>query len=210
MGEFSLKRGRDIGSEEVDNFVIKTANLLGHEYDDLQSSVRFLENKFPIPRDGDTPELGGSLQHHLRDFAHHPTIVGLMFSLLTQFTHRSYGTDTMGNFKVVKVTEASKAYIGIDMPFKLFNGTITWFFHLVSDMAGSSSTAGLSGGTGIPGPLLSLAKELSALPFYIKLRESDKLISKFVSKLFNGTLLAKRDGEKEFNHSFFITSSDIY
>lgn len=77
-------------------------------------------------------------------------------------------------------------------------------------MAGSSSTAGLSGGTGIPGPLLSLAKELSALPFYIKLRESDKPISKFVSKLFNGTLLAKRDGEKEFNHSFFITSSDIY
>ncbi|GEN50525.1 hypothetical protein [Alkalibacterium pelagium] len=197
VGEFSLERGRDIASEEVDNFVIKTANLLGHESDDLQSSVRFLENKFPIPSDGNTPELGGSLQHHLRDFAHHPTIVGLMFSLLTQFTHRSYGTDTMGNFKVVKVTEASKAYIGKDMSSKLFNGTITWFFHLVSDMAGSSSTAGLSGGTGIPGPLLSLAKELSALPFFRKLRESDKSISKFVSKLFNGTLLAKRDGENK-------------
>lgn len=55
VGEFSLERGRDIASEEVDNFVIKTANLLGHESDDLQSSVRFLGNKFPIPSDGNTP-----------------------------------------------------------------------------------------------------------------------------------------------------------
>ena len=43
-------------------------------------------------------------------------------------------------------------------------GTITWFFHLVSDVAGSSSTAGITGGTGIPGPILALAKEISVIP----------------------------------------------
>lgn len=193
VGEFSLERGRNIASDEVDNFVIKTANLLGCKTDDLQASVRFLERKFPIPSDGNTSEFGGSLQHHLRDFSHHPTIVGLMFSLLTQFTNKSYGTDTNGNFIAIDVTERSKVFIGDDVPSKIFKGTITWFFHLVSDMAGSSSSAGISGGTGIPGPLLSLAKELSVLPIFKSINIGDKSLSKFLSKLFNGTLLAKRD-----------------
>lgn len=108
VGEFNLERGRNIARDEVDRFVIKTAKVLGCKSDDLQTSVRFLENKFPIPSDGNTPELGGGLQHHLRDFAHHPTIVGLMFSLLTQFTNKSYGTDTSGNFKIVNVPEKVK------------------------------------------------------------------------------------------------------
>ena len=48
-------------------------------HDDLKKCVKFLEEKFPIPADGNTPDFGGGLQHHLRDFAHHPTIVGLFF-----------------------------------------------------------------------------------------------------------------------------------
>lgn len=188
VGEFNLERGRNIARDEVDRFVIKTAKVLGCKSDDLQTSVRFLENKFPIPSDGNTPELGGGLQHHLRDFAHHPTIVGLMFSLLTQFTNKSYGTDTSGNFKIVNVPEKSKAYIGKDIPSKILKGTLIWFFHLVSDMAGSSKTAGLSGGTGIPGPLLSIAKEFSVLPLFKNLDIKDNSLSLFLSKLFNGTL----------------------
>ncbi|MDL2232509.1 hypothetical protein LJC63_02875 [Ruminococcaceae bacterium OttesenSCG-928-L11] len=193
VGEFSLERGREIASDKVDAFVQKTARLLGCEKDDLSACVKFLEQKFPIPSDGNTPDFGGGLQHHLRDFAHHPTIVGLMFSLLTQFTYKSYGTDTSGAFKIANVTDASKAFIGEDVPTKILYGTLIWFFHLVSDMAGSSGTAGKDGGTGIPGPLLSLAKELSALPFFKNIKVGDKSLSLFLSKLFNGTLLAQHD-----------------
>jgi hypothetical protein len=180
-----LERGRGIASDKINGFVTKTAKLLGCKDDDLGSAVKFLEKKFPIPSDGNTPDFGGGLQHHLRDFAHHPTIVGLAFSLLTQFTGKAYGTDVAGVFKVVDVPAISKAFIGKDVPQKILFGTIQWFFHLVSDMAGSSSSAGLSGGTGIPGPLLALAKELSALPIFKSPR--------FLSKLFNGTLFLKRD-----------------
>lgn len=193
VGEFNLEQGRDIASDKMDHFVVEAAKLLGYEGEDLQSAVRFLEGKFLIPSDGNTAELGGSLQHHLRDFAHHPTIVGLMFSILTQFTHKSYGTDTLGHFMVVDVPERSKIFIGEDIPTKLFKGTFVWFFHLVSDMAGSNKTAGLSGGTGIPGPILSLAKELSVLPIFKNISVGEHSISKFLSKLFNGTLLSKRD-----------------
>lgn len=193
VGEFNLSRGREFASEKVEKIVQKTAHLLGWKEDDVKSCVKFLEDKFPIPADGNTPDFGGGLQHHLRDFAHHPTIVGLVFSLLTQFTEKSYGTDTMGRFIIVDVPEKSKIFIGKDTVTKIINGTIIWFFHLVSDIAGSSSTAGLSGGTGIPGPLLSLAKELSVLPVFRDITINEKSLSVFLSKLFNGTLLADHD-----------------
>ena len=192
-GEFDLTRGRDQVSRQTDEFVKKTAKLLGCKKDDLTSAVKFLENKFPIPSDGNTTDFGGGRQHHLRDFAHHPTVVGLMFSLLTQFTYRSYGTDVDGNFVVVDVPEVSKAFIGEEVSQKILFGTIVWFFHLVSDMAGSSSTAGKSGGTGIPGPILALAKELSVLPLFKKIQDDDISLSVFLSKIFNGTLWMKRD-----------------
>lgn len=193
VGEFSLERGRGIASDKIDGLVTKTAKMLGCKNDDLESAVKFLEKKFPIPSDGNTPDFGGGLQHHLRDFSHHPTIVGLIFSLLTQFTYKSYGTDTSGTFMIVDVPEVSRAFIGNDVPSKILFGTITWFFHLVSDVAGSSSSVGKSGGTGIPGPMLALAKELSVLPIFKNMNVSDNSLSVFLSKLFNGTLLAKHD-----------------
>ena len=193
VGNFSLERGRNIASDEIDSFVTKTAKLLGCKKNDLESAVKSLEKIFPIPSDGNTPNFGGGLQHHLRDFAHHPTIVGLMFSLLTQFTYKSYGTDFNGVFKIVDVPEVSKAFIGKDVPSKILFGTITWFFHLVSDVAGSSNSVSTSGGTGIPGPLLALAKELSVLPIFKNINVGDNSLSVFLSKLFNGTLLAKHD-----------------
>lgn len=195
VGEFDLAHGRSIASDKVDSFVKNTAEMLeGKTFDDVKSAVQALEKHFPIPSDGNTSDFGGGKQHHLRDFAHHPTIVGLAFSLLTQFTEKSYGTDVNGRFITVDVPEKSKPFIGKDIPEKILMGTIIWFFHLVSDIAGSSSTAGTTGGTGIPGPLLALAKEVSAIPFFKNIKVDDDMsMSLFLSKLFNGTLMMKRD-----------------
>lgn len=193
VGDFNLTEGRQIAEDRVDDFVKKTAQIFGCKSDDLKDCVKHLEDLFPIPSDGNTPEFGGGLQHHLRDFAHHPTLVGLIFSLLTQFTGMSYGTDSHGVFMIVPVPEKSKVFIGESIPDKIFKGTVIWFFHLVSDMAGSSSTAALSGGTGIPGPILSLAKEISALPVFKNATIGENSLSSFLAKLFNGTLFAKRD-----------------
>lgn len=176
VGEFDLAKGRSVASDKVDSFVKKTAEMLeGEKFDDVKSAVKALEKRFPIPSDGNTPDFGGGLQHHLRDFAHHPTVVGLAFSLLTQFTGKSYGTDVNGVFLVVDVPEKSKPFIGKDVPQKILMGTITWFFHLVSDVAGSSNTAGGTGGTGVPGPILALAKEVSAIPLFKDIKINDDI-----------------------------------
>ena len=61
-------------------------------------------------------------------------------------------------------------------------------------VAGSSSTAGVTGGTGVPGPILALAKEISAIPFFKDIKVDDDMsLSLFLSKLFNGTLMMQRD-----------------
>ena len=137
-----------------------------------------MERKFPIPSDGNTDDFGGGLQHHLRDFAHHPTVIGLVFSLLTQFTYKSYGTDVHGAFHFADVPEKSRAFIGDDVVTKILYGTIIWFFHLVSDVSGSSSSTGKSNGTGIPGPILSLAKELSVLPAFKDIKNNTSFLFK--------------------------------
>ena len=193
VGDLNLKNGRYIADEKVNEFVKKIAKIKGCKGEGIKKSVKFLEEEFNIPADGNTSDFGGGLQHHLRDFAHHPTIIGLIFSLLTQFTEKSYGADVNGNFIIVPIQEKSRNLIGEEIPDKMVKGTITWFFHLISDVAGSSKTAGLSGGTGIPGPILSLAKELSVLPLVKELKVNDESLTRFLSKLFNGTLFAKKD-----------------
>lgn len=195
VGEFSLDRGTQWGSEKVNSFVESVAEWTGYtpnegasSEDRLKGAIGHLEKKYGAPSDSNTPEFGGGLQHHLRDFAHHPTPVGMVFSLLTQFTRKSYGTNTAGAFIIVDVKNTK--LIGEDLPQKLLFGVVYWCFHLVSDMAGTSVTAGA--GTGIPGPILSLFKELSALPIFQD-KEGVNFLSEKVSKLFNGTLLADRD-----------------
>lgn len=210
FGKFDISEGRNVAADKTDSFVKKTAEILeGRKFDDMKSAVNALEKRFPIPSDGNTSDFGGGLQHHLRDFAHHPTVAGLAFSLLTQFTEKSYGTDVNGSFLVVDVPEKSKQFIGEDIPDKILKGTLTWFFHLVSDVVGSSSTAGITGGTGIPGPILAIAKELSALPIFTDIEVGgEKSLSVFLSKLFNGTLMMKRN-ENEQIISESVTKFDL-
>lgn len=187
VGELDLQECHKYGSEKVE----KTVKRLGKS-EDLEKAIKKLEEKTKkfFPSDSNMNSFGGARQHHLRDFAHHPTPVGLVCSLLTQFTGNCYGTNTAGSFIVEPVQDKSR--IGDTVPKKIIYGTLYWYLHLVSDMAGSSGHAG--GGTGLPGPLLSLAKTLSTLPFFKKLnKDGNKEISVFISKLFSGTLYAKKD-----------------
>lgn len=199
--EFSLSNAKEIGDQEAKKIIVNIAKSQGFTPKDgagddeiLKSAITFMENKFPSIGDKLTSEFGGGLQHHLRDFSHHPTIVGLVCSILLQFTGKGIGTDTEGNFIVLKIPEDARPEEKFVR--RVINGTITWAFHLISDMAGSRSYPGQ--GTGIPGVILSLLKEASALPFFhnISVNHNDKQISfsQWISKLFNGTLIRDSEG----------------
>ncbi len=187
VGKFNLQEGREWSSEKINEFVKNIAKSQGYEGKDLEGSISFLE-RFGAPSDSVYNQLGGARQHHLRDFAHHASPIGLAFSMLTQFTKKAYGTDTTGLFIVVPIDDLT--FIGDTLPTKITFGLVYWMLHMASDMAGSSGAPG--GGTGIPGPILSTVKLLSSFPIFHQEDQVNEL-SKTISKLFNGTLLAERD-----------------
>lgn len=184
--EFDLTEAQNWGKEKIEKLVCKTAKMQGCKKEDLSSAIAFLEKKCPIVADKLTNDYGGGYSHHLRDFSHHPTILGLISSILNQY-HIGIGTDTNGNLKIIPIED--NPYIGKNFEEKIFNGVIMWVLHLVSDMAGSSLNPG--NGTGIPGPILSFFKEISTMPIIkdikTKYKDDEITLSVFISKLFNGT-----------------------
>lgn len=214
VGEFSLERAKSWGDEKVAAFVKRVGNWEmrregKEESNDLAKLIKHLEENHGLASDKATSEFGGGTQHHFRDFSHHLSPIGLACSLFTQFSAaecgidgdgdklfsaKAIGTDERGNLRIVAI---SSTFIGSNFEEKVLYGTIEWLLHLVSDMAGSHSSAGK--GTGIPGPVLSLLKEVSALPFFketkpaVLNKDQEMSFRLWLSKLFNGTLLAQRD-----------------
>ena len=193
--DFSLEKANKWGDKKTNNFIINVAQQQGYQGNELYGAVKYLEEKYPIAADKATNYFGGGMQHHLRDFSHHPTPIGLIFSLLTQFTHKVYGTDVSGKFMMVELKGSDLILVGKNFPEKITFGMINWFFHMISDMAGSSGSILIGKtGTGLPGPIVSLLKEVSVLPIFKSMNDQGyKEFSVWISKLFNGTLLGERD-----------------
>ena len=217
VGELSLLNAQSWGRTQVNQFVVKVAQHRGYNKDGLEGAIRYLEKKYPNPSDKLTSDFGGGLQHHLHDFSHHLSPFGLACSIITQFTGEGYGTDTNSDFLHLAIPTSD--YIGKTFEEKVFFGVVNWFFHLVSDMAGSSQSAGA--GTGITGPVLSLLKQASTLPLIkdIKVNYKDERIefSKWISKLFNGTAiphnntddLVRIDLRTEIGIGFHLTKENV-
>ena len=163
VGNFDFQRGKAWSSETVDDFVIKMAKKKGYTGDQLPGAIQVLERSSKVPSDfvwsGSGTHISAS-SHHLDDFAHHPTPIGLMCSILTQFTKEAHFSNTDGTLISIDVVDGK--LIGRNIPDKIFAGTVNWIFHLVSDMDGANTTAGE--GMGIPGPVVSVLKEISAVP----------------------------------------------
>lgn len=222
INKISKKEGTKKNAERSINKDNAMANTSEVNSDKLSGIVSYFEKRFNIPSDSLENEFGGSRKHHLNDFAHHPSILGLIFSLMTQFTKKCYGTDKDGNWKVVELKFSDDKdgriakvdgngnvkyikVIGKDFKEKLFFGIIIWYYHLISDLAGSSSTirsvekhdvSTIGIGAGVPGPLLSLAKELSVLPIFKRINkngEEENLLAKKISELYDGTAFSKKD-----------------
>ncbi len=148
----------------------------------LPTAVEFLEKKYVLPGDKNWNFLGSGISptsHHLDDFCHHPTVVGMICCILVQFTGMAKYHTAAGELISLPITVNEYGLFVSDRIFgKIFAGIINWFFtvaqtlknqkgHLMSDMAGSILTVkDNKAGAGIPGTLMSTLKELSALPCF--------------------------------------------
>lgn len=186
VGAFSMERGKAWSNEKVNKFVQKVARAKGYECNRLEDAIKFLEDNYSIPSDNTWSGKGVGISpssHRLDDLAHHPTPIGLFFSILTQFTKKAYFQNRHGDFLPFSIEEDKLELIGHNIPSKIFAGTVNWFFHLVSDMSGTNKTAGK--GMGIPGPIVSLLKEASLLPGLNKTDLPQKINDVFVKERFD-------------------------
>lgn len=203
ISDISLLDAHKWGIEETDKFVISVAKLNGYKGKDISDAIRILEKKYVFDSDKATADFGLGFNHHLRDFAHHPTPIGLIFAMLTEFTGYGYGTDPTGKFMRVKID----GFLAKSPIEALYFGTIGWILHLISDVAGSSDTRFASDkfGTGLPGVIGSILKELSAVPgirgiigktesTIVSEKPATYTFSLKCQALFKGTMLKEYDG----------------
>lgn len=151
--------------KQVDNVVKSFAEKAGWKPKDLQkenvaSAIGFLERKFKVNYDQRYSSDVGNLfnmstrNHHMMSLSHSPSIIGLFFSILNQFTSTS---SFIANGQIITIKTNTFELQGSNFISKLFCGVANWFGHIMSDIAGSSGSRGNNGrGTGIVIPFFEL------------------------------------------------------
>lgn len=182
VGEWNFKEAKGESNKKVNNKVVEYAKKQpGYEEyckrtnknpNSIDTAIHFLESKFHLPGDGayQTGNYGiNGRTHRLDDYCHHPTIVGLICCIITQFTGKTHYSNSKGETIKLPVTVNDYGeFEGNSTVTKLFSGVINWFIicaktkknwegHLMSDMATSQ---------GIPGSFLSIIKELASIPCF--------------------------------------------
>lgn len=234
VGEWNFADAKAISNKEINEKVMNFAkkdpeyldfikNKRKEENKDpnrLNNAIEFLEKKYKLPGDGAYKEfksLGiNDSTHHLDDFCHHPTLIGLICCILVQFTGNAKYSCSNG-LKITTPVEVNQyGNLVSDKTWgKFFSGVINWFFnvvktfknwkgHLMSDIAGSSGAK--REGSGLPGPFMSLFKELSALPVFDNSNFGEDLRKAFQNGIGNKPTQLDL---KEFNILFEGASSKL-
>lgn len=216
VGEWSFEKAKAKSNEEINRKVLDFAKRQGYTGERLSGAVQKLEGKYHLPGDNAWKGINRGISaesHHLDDFSHHPTLVGLIFSIVSQFTKTGIYSNSEGDLITVPLSVDENGKIeGRTTPARIGAGIINWCIdvarnrkgHLYSDMAGSNKTAG--GGMGIPGSVLSTLKELSALPGFRDTNFPKKLSKAYKKGIGNGK------GQIDlgiFNHLFEGASSKV-
>lgn len=162
-------------------------------FDSLDSALRFLEKKFKVPYDqtglGDAGKTIFDLtakNHHFKSLAHNPSLLGLFFSILDQFSNTSHFV-TDGQLVSLQQADEKWELRGGNIPSKLFCGFANWIGHLISDVSGSSSSAAKGNrGTGLPSPLLTWTNDIIAIKAKLGLSvtETDKAMNELALNIF--------------------------
>lgn len=157
----------------------------------LETAIGFLEYKFKLPGDGayTTDKYGISgKSHRIDDFCHHPTLAGLVCSVLVQFSGSTQYVLKGEKINIpVEINEYGN-FVGKNTVTKLFSGVINWVItcaktvanqkgHIMSDMATSA---------GVPGSFLSFIYELASLPCFKETDALTKLRNSYINGIGNG------------------------
>lgn len=125
--------------------------------DPTKSAIGHLERTFKVNYDhrhgGDVEQRFkmSSKNHHIKSLGHSPDLVGLVFSIINQFSNTA---SFVNEGKLITLDTETFELKGENFIAKIFSGFVNWLGHLFSDVAGSSGAGGR--GSGLPIPFFSL------------------------------------------------------
>lgn len=174
---------------QVDKFVMgfarccKWSPTSGNE-NNVASAISYLERLFGVNYDyASAGSLGpaakqifdmNSNNHHIKSLAHSPDLVGLIFSIVEQFTGTIHFVD---GGRMITFDRERQELVGKDFISKVFAAFCNWLGHCVSDIAGSSGSRRKGDGyrgTGLPVPGFELLQFIGAeLP---KKQQQEKMV----------------------------------
>ena len=175
----------------IDNFQMQGKEPQSYENFKKHNMLNFLENKYKVNydqvstshknsklgTDGVVEGLEAS-NHHLKSLGHSPDIIGLFFSILNQFTSTS---TFISNGQIITIDTENFNLEGHNFIAKIFCGFANWFGHLMSDWAGSKTSAKKGNrGSGAPIPLYNLLQLLNVGSF----GEKEETFAQITTKVF--------------------------
>ena len=130
------------------------------KFNTMQNAIQFLEKRYKVNYDQskskDTNYAVNKMypsNHHMKSIAHCPDIIGLFFSILDQFQGKS---SFLNNGELIRIN-ADFELEGNNFVAKIYAGFCNWIGHIMSDIAGSNSSAGKENrGSGLPIPFFEL------------------------------------------------------
>ncbi|MBR1748799.1 MAG: hypothetical protein IJ743_03280 [Bacilli bacterium] len=119
----------------VNDTIMKYAKAKGYDgkgNDRLEKAIEFLEKKYKVPQDdiykgrgiGVTPR-----DHHLADLAHHPTLIGLLASIVVQLFKHGVFVNQDGEWHFVGIETDAKQVILDLLPF-VISGILNWLVYI--------------------------------------------------------------------------------
>lgn len=196
-GESPLGNITDKWFENRTKDFAKLCGWNGGKSNSLSSAIRYLEKEFKVPYDqtGIGEVFKGNYitprNHHFKSLAHNPSLLGLFFSMLDQFSNDSHFVGetafSHGMSTLITLSNEDEKFqlMGKNVPSKLFCAIVNWLGHLMSDVSGSSSTEGR--GMGIPSPLWTWTNDIVVIKSQlgISVSEFDKSVNELALKIFN-------------------------
>lgn len=163
VGEFDFKKAKEKSNRQVNNFISKFAKMQGYEGNRLHGAIDFLEKKYPAAQDNIWKGEGlgiSAKNHHLADLAHHPTLVGLVASVVVHFFRVGIFVNKDGEWKFEFINTEPKELLQIWLPI-IISAILMWMVHIVENKYENEIDEN------IPKPIQKIIKALAAAPMII-------------------------------------------
>ena len=178
IGEFNFEELKADSHKHINKFIEKYAKLRGYTGKGLKGAIAHLEDNFRVAQDNiwHGKNFSSTKLHHLEDLAHHPTLIGLFFSIVVVFFKVSTFVDKNGKWHFEYVGGDKKDLIKAWAPI-VISGLLRWLVFLAESKCKNE-------GKEIPKPIHNIIVLLSQAPAIIKvLKVADNWCGHLVSDM---------------------------